>query len=128
MKLHLSNPSGLYSFTGYGEGYVEINGQRHVPSLVITPQTLHLETWNDVRFDNLSEDHFARLVPLKPEMVLLGTGARLRFPYPRLSRALADSRIGLDVMDTAAACRTYNILMAEGRQVLALLLQEELQA
>jgi uncharacterized protein len=76
----------------------------------------------------LSEDHFSRLVLLKPEMVLLGTGTKLRFPHPRLSRALVQARIGLDVMDTGAACRTYNILMAEGRGVLALLLQETLQA
>jgi uncharacterized protein len=128
MKLHLSNPSGLYSFSGYGDGYVEINGQRHTPSLVITPQSLQLENWSDVSFESLSEDHFSRLVLLKPEMVLLGTGAKLRFPHPRLNRPLVEARIGLDVMDTGAACRTYNILMAEGRGVLALLLQETLQA
>ena len=122
MKLHLSNPSGLYSFTGYGEGYVEINGHRHVTSLVITPQTLHLEDWGGLVIEQLNEDHFARLAQLKPEMVLLGTGARLRFPHPRLSRALVEARIGLDVMDTGAACRTYNILMAEGRNVLAVIL------
>jgi uncharacterized protein len=128
MKLHLSNPSGLYSFSGYGDGYVEINGQRHTPGLVITPQSLQLENWRDVSFESLSEDHFSRLVLLKPEMVLLGTGTKLRFPHLRLSRALVEARIGLDVMDTGAACRTYNILMAEGRGVLALLLQETLQA
>lgn len=122
MKLHLSNPSGLYSFTGYGEGYVEINGRRHETSLLITPQTLYLEAWAGLNFEALAEDHFSRLALLKPEMVLLGTGARQRFPHPRLSRALMDGLIGLDVMDTGAACRTYNILLAESRNVLALIL------
>ena len=62
---------------------------------------------------------------LDPEVVLLGTGSRQRFPHPRLSRPLADARIGLEVMSTAAACRTYNILMAEGRKVAAALLVED---
>jgi len=122
MKLHLSHPSGLNSFTGYGDGYVEINDRRHTASLVITPRTLHLDDWAGLGFEQLSEDHFARLVQLKPEMVLLGTGARQRFPHPRLSRALVEARIGFDVMDTGAACRTFNILMAEGRNVLAVIL------
>ncbi|HYP67090.1 MAG TPA: Mth938-like domain-containing protein [Thiobacillaceae bacterium] len=123
MKLHLSNPSGLNGITGYGDRYVEINHRRHTTSLVITPQALYLEDWAGLGFEELNEDHFARLAQLKPEMVLLGTGAKLRFPHPRLSRALAEARIGLDVMDSRAACRTYNILMAEGRNVLALILQ-----
>ena len=122
MKLHLSNPSGANSITGHGDGYVEINGHRRTTSLVVTPQTLYLDEWAGLDFAQLNEDHFARLAQLKPEMVLLGTGAKLRFPHPRLSRALVDARIGLDVMDTGAACRTYNILMAEGRNVLAVIL------
>ena len=122
MKLHLSNPSGVNSITRYGDGYVEINHQRHTTSLVVTPQTLYVEDWAGLDFAQLSEDHFARLAQLKPEMVLLGTGAKLRFPHPRLSRALVDAGIGLDVMDTGAACRTYNILIAEGRNVLAVIL------
>ncbi len=59
------------------------------------------------------------LAELKPEVVLLGTGTRLRFPHPRLTRALTDAGIGVEVMDTPAACRTFNILAAEGRKVLA---------
>ena len=82
MKLHLSNPSGVNSITAYGEGYVEINHRRHTTSLVVTPQALHLEGWAGLGFEQLAEDHFARLAQLKPEMVLLGTGAKLRFPAP----------------------------------------------
>ena len=122
MKLHLSNPSGVNSITAHGDGYVEINQRRYTSSLVVMPQTLYVEGWAELGFEQLSEAHFARLAEFKPEMVLLGTGSKLRFPHPRLSRALAEARIGLDVMDTGAACRTYNILMAEGRNVLALLL------
>jgi len=61
-------------------------------------------------------------VPLQPDIVVLGTGASLRFPHPRLTRALLEQRIGLEVMDTAAACRTFNILAAEGRRVAAALM------
>ncbi|MGO9446247.1 MAG: Mth938-like domain-containing protein [Thiobacillaceae bacterium] len=122
MKLNLSNPSGPYSFSAYGDGYVDINGRRHTSSLVITPQSLYVEDWAGLSFANLAEEHFSRLAQHKPEMVLLGTGTRQRFPDPRLSRALVAAHISLDVMDTGAVCRTYNILMAEGRQVLALIL------
>ena len=59
---------------------------------------------------------------MQPEVVLLGTGAKLRFPHPRLTRLLSDARIGIEVMDLQAACRTYNILMAEERKVAAALL------
>jgi uncharacterized protein len=73
-------------------------------------------------FDQLTAEHFAQLAELKPEVVLLGTGKTQRFIHPRLSRALTEAGIGVECMDTAAACRTYNFLMAEGRQVAAVLL------
>jgi len=67
-------------------------------------------------------DHFARLAALAPELVVFGSGPRLRFPAPALLRPLIDARIGIETMDTAAACRTYNVLLAEGRSVVAALL------
>jgi len=73
-------------------------------------------------FDGLEEADFERLLSHKPEVVLFGTGPAIRFPHPRLTRALTDARIGLEVMDTPAACRTFNILAAEGRSVIAALL------
>ena len=73
-------------------------------------------------FDGLAESEFAALLAYEPEVVLFGTGAALRFPRPELTRALIDARVGLEVMDTPAACRTYNILAAEGRSVVAALL------
>jgi len=121
LKLHLSNISGINAFTGYGEGYVMVNRQRYERSLVVQPDRL-LTDWRPAGFDALAAADFARLAELKPEIVLLGTGARLRFPRPELTRALMEARIGLEVMDIQAACRTYNILAAEERKVAAALL------
>ena len=120
MKLHASAPTHLHTFTAYGEGYVMVNGARHTASLLVLPE--HLEPWPVAGFEALAEEHFARIASLGPEVVLLGTGTRLRFPHPRLTAALARAKIGLEVMDLQAACRTYNILMAEERKVLAALL------
>jgi len=120
VKLHASAPTHLHSFTGYGDGYVMLNGVRHEASLIVLPE--RIEPWPVAGFDALAEEHFALVAALKPEVVLLGTGGRLRFPHPRLTAALARARIGLEVMDLQAACRTYNILMAEERNVAAALL------
>jgi uncharacterized protein len=120
VKLHASALSHLHSFTGYGAGYVMVNGTRHEASLLVLPE--RIEPWPVAGFAALDEAHFARIAELKPEVVLLGTGSRLRFPHPRLMAPLARARIGFEVMDLQAACRTYNILMAEERNVLAALL------
>lgn len=120
MKLHAAALGHLHTFTGYGEGYVMVNGERHEASLLVLPE--RIEPWPVAHFDALAEAHFARIAELKPEVVLLGTGSRLRFPHPRLLAPLAQARIGVEVMDLRAACRTYNILMAEERSVAAALL------
>jgi uncharacterized protein len=121
MKLHRSNISGINLFTGYGEGYVMVNSQRHQQNLVVLRDRLVID-WQPAGFDSLAAVHFAQLAQLAPEIVLLGTGARLRFPHPELTRALFEARIGLEVMDLQAACRTYNILAAEDRNVAAAML------
>ena len=121
MKLHLTNISGINLFTGYGEGYVMVNKERHAQSLVVLRDQL-LTDWRPAGFDELDAADFAMIAELKPEVVLLGTGARLRFPRPELTRALMAARIGLEVMDVQAACRTYNILAAEERRVGAALI------
>ena len=123
MKLHASGPSGVNTITGYGEGYVMVNGERRSSSLVVLPD--RVEEWSAARFDTLTAEDFAFLKDLGVEIVLLGTGARQRFPHPRLTSALAQSGIGLEVMDVQAACRTYNILVAEERKVAAALLIEK---
>ena len=121
LKLHLTNISGVNLFTGYGEGYVMVNRERHERNLVVLRDQL-VTGWEPAGFDDLTAEHFALLVELKPEIVLLGTGARLRFPRPELTLALIEARIGLEVMDIRAACRTYNFLAAEERRVAAALL------
>jgi len=121
LKLHLSNISGINMFTGYGEGYVMVNQQRHEQNLVVLRDRL-VTDWQPAGFDDLDAADFARLAELQPEIVLLGTGERLRFPRPELTRALIEARIGLEVMDIRAACRTYNFLAAEERRVAAALL------
>jgi uncharacterized protein len=120
VKLHAPAPSAFNTFTGYGEGFVMINGRRHDTSTIVTPE--RLLQWSAASFDALQEADFQTLLDLNPEIVLLGTGPRQRFPHPRLVRALTDKRIGLEAMDLQAACRTYNILMAEERRVAAALL------
>ena len=122
MKLHADTPTALNTVTAYGPGFIEINQVRHVSAIVLTPD--RVEPWAIASFEALAEADFVRLRALNPEVALLGTGSRQRFPHPRLSLALSDARIGLEVMTTAAACRTYNILMAEGRKVAAALLLE----
>ena len=120
MKLHASAPGAAHTFTGYGEGYVLVNGERRDKSLVVLPD--RIEAWRPDAFDRLSAEDFAFLGGLDVDIVLLGTGARQRFPHPRLTRDLAQAGIGLEVMDVQAACRTYNILVAEERKVAAALL------
>ena len=122
MKLHASGPSGVNTITGYGEGYVMVNGERRSSSVVVLPD--RVEQWAAKGFEQLSTEDFAFLKDLKAEIVLLGTGSRQRFPHPRLTAALAQAGIGLEVMDLQAACRTYNILVAEERKVAAALLFE----
>lgn len=123
MKLHADKAQTLNTVTSYGPGYIEINAVRHDQSVLVMPEG-NIEPWPVNRFEDLEPAHFEALLERKPEVVLLGTGDRLRFPHPRLTAALARRHIGVDAMDLQAACRTYNILMAEGRKVAAILLVE----
>lgn len=120
MKLHASSPSALNTFSGYGEGFVLVNGQRHEQNLIVVPE--QLLPWSAASFDALKEEDFRVFLELNLEILLLGTGPKQRFPHPRLTGALAAQRVGVEAMDLQAACRTYNILMAEQRRVAAALL------
>ncbi|MCC8391307.1 Mth938-like domain-containing protein [Paraburkholderia sp. MMS20-SJTR3] len=123
MKLHQDSSGALNTVTGYGADYVEINLVRHSGSILVLPDTPVIR-WPVSSFEHLSAEHFAMLIEAAPEVVVFGTGERLRFPHPRLTAALTAKRIGVEAMDFKAACRTYNILMAEGRKVAAALLIE----
>jgi uncharacterized protein len=118
MKLHLAKPAGQNQFTGYGAGYVAVNNQRYERSLVVTPVAIH-DTWAVSGIDTIGANELAFLLNLKPEILLLGTGAIHRFPGATALREFARAQIGVETMDTPAACRTFNILMAEGRNVVA---------
>lgn len=121
MKLHPDQPSVLNTVTAYGAGYVEINARRYESPVLISPES-PTESWPVQSFEALNPGDFERIAELRPDIVLLGTGPKQRFPHPRLTQPLAARGIGVEVMSTDAACRTYNILMSEGRLVLAALL------
>jgi uncharacterized protein len=120
MKLNLEQVTGRSVFTGYGAGYVAVNHIQHAHALVVTPE--QVQPWEVRTFSALTPEHFAGLLAHAPEIVLLGTGPALRFPESALTRPLFAAGVGLEVMDTHAACRTFNILMGEGRRVLAAVL------
>ncbi len=121
LKLHLSKPVEKNIFSGYGSGYVVVNNKKYENSMITMPDKI-IEDWQASTVEKLTEEHFKLLIPYEPEIILLGTGATLRFPSPLVTKNLLESKIGIEVMDTNAACRTYNILMAEGRNVAAALL------
>lgn len=121
MKLQLANLGDTKLFTAYGEDHVMVNGERHDHSVVVLAEEVRSD-WDAAGFDALDESHFTWFLAIKPDVLLLGTGARQRFPHPRLYRALTDAGIGVECMATAAACRTYNILVAEDRRVAAAIL------
>lgn len=126
MKLHLQQAAGRNLVTGYGTDHVRINGERHTRSLVVLPDALH--PWPPARVEDLDAHNLGLLDALPGEILLLGTGRRLHFPAPALRAMLCARGRGLEVMDTGAACRTYNILLAEGRAVICALLIEAPQA
>ena len=124
MKLHLNTNANQRLFTGYGVDHVLINDHRHESSLLLTAQGIEIAPWAGLGFDALTAEHFEWVAARDLDILLLGTGNRLRFPHPSLTRALVDARIGLEVMDVGAMCRTYNFLIAEGRSVGAAVLIE----
>ena len=125
MKLHLSTAENNYLITTYGMGddgwFVEINKLRYKHNLIVMADKLMLD-WPATDFVSLSEAHFVEILKLKPEVVLLGTGGKHQFLHPKIIQKLTEVGIPLECMTTAAACRTYNILMSEGRNVAAMLL------
>ena len=120
MKLHADAPTHLNAVTAYGPGFVQINLVRHAASVVVAPDGV--TPWQVDHFDTFEPD--AVPVPAGCEVLLIGTGERQRFVHPRRLRAWHAARLGFEFMDTAAACRTYNILMNEGRRVAAALIVE----
>ncbi len=108
----------------YATGQIIVNQDSYTCSLIVLPGQI-IADWPPQRFEELALTHLETLVPLSPELVILGTGRRQRFPRAELLAPLVGAGIGWEVMDTGAACRTYNVLMGEGRNVAAALLMIE---
>ena len=123
MKLHSNDTRQYQTVTAYDDAGVEINAVRFAHSLVVLPET-EPAPWPVSSFEALTIENFAQIEAASPDVVILGTGKRQRFIHPKLIAALTARRIGVESMDSQAACRTYNILMAEGRKVaLALIIE-----
>jgi uncharacterized protein len=116
VKFERDAPDGRNTFTGYGPGYVEVNGKRYSSSLVVSAERLIVD------WPAASVDALAAILELAPEVAIIGSGSTFRLPEPARLAPLHQARIGVEVMDTAAACRTYNILQGEGRNVVAALI------
>ncbi len=121
MKLQSDPHSGANTITGYGDGYVEINQIPYAHAVLLSSDGA-ISAWPVESFDSLEASDFDQMVELKPELILIGTGSRQRFPKPELLKSLISAKIGFEIMDSQAACRTYNILVGEGRQVLLALI------
>lgn len=123
MKLQSDILVAARAVTACGPGYVALGGTRLTRSCLLGPDGIDA-AWGPDTFEGLDAGHFAALAAVACDVTLLGTGARQRFPAPALLRPLIEAGRGIEVMDTAAACRTYNVLVAEGRMVTAALIIE----
>lgn len=121
MKFQPERAEGVHQITRHGPQGLWVDGLPHLGSLVV-PWQGPVKRWQPASFDELAESSFSTLLDWEPELVIFGSGASLRFVPPLLYRSLIGRRIGIETMDTAAACRTFNVLAAEGRMVLAALL------
>ena len=121
MKMQADRPDGSNTISRHAPEGVVVNGVEHRRS-VIVPWSGPVTAWPVDGFDSLDEASFEAVLALSPELVIFGSGPRLKFVSPALMRALIDRRIGVETMDTPAACRTYNVLVSEGRSAVAALL------
>ena len=123
MKFQPDTQAGVNVVTRHESGRIWVGATPFTRS-VLVPWTGTPLDWEPQGFDELTAAAFERIAALRPELVIFGSGARLRFAAPALMRGLIEQRIGVETMDTAAACRTYNVLVNEGRRVVGALLLE----
>lgn len=121
MKFQPDSLDGVNTIARHDGGSVWIGNQSYSGSVVV-PWSGPVRAWAPADFNALTQAHFDEILQLQPELVIFGSGSRLRFPAPALLRELIARRIGVESMDSAAACRTYNVLVSEGRTVVAALL------
>ncbi len=120
MKLQPDATNGP-TITGYGAGWVDVNGQKFSSHLMVNAQS-GASLWTCPGFESLLPEHFDLFADMQPELIIFGSGERIRFPHPSCLQNLYARRIGVETMDTFAACRTFNFLAGEGRRVIAALL------
>ena len=121
MKLSIDYNSAKYSINGYKNGQISINNEPYTCNLVVTPEKL-LVDWEPDSIEQITESHIHGLIELEPEIIILGTGSKLTFPDTALMALAMQQGIGFEVMDTGSACRTFNVLSAEDRNVIAALM------
>jgi len=121
MKLSIDYNTSKYTIKAYEAGFVTINNDQYSESLIVTPEAL-VTPWEPSKLEELNQTHIETLIGMKPEIILLGTGKTLCFPHPSLMSIAMRQGIGFEVMDTGSACRTFNVLAAEDRNVMAAIL------
>jgi uncharacterized protein len=124
VKLHSDPQSSQNTITGYGIGFIEVNKTPYLHALIVQPDSAVI-AWQVEESRELIEDHFSMISALQPELVIVGTGKKQVFLNPKILQPLIKAKIGFEMMDSQAACRTYNILMGEGRKVLAAIILEK---
>jgi len=118
LKFQPDQLAGVNNITRYDGDNLRVNADLHTASVVV-PWIGEARAWNVERVEQLTPAHFEALLELDPEVVIFGSGPKLRFVSPALYRSLIERRIGVETMDSGAACRTYTVLANEGRRVVA---------
>lgn len=121
MELNLDTGEGRFQIRAYGSDFIQVNEQKIRHSLIVMPDQL-VDPWPPRSIADLTTDYLQIIIDLHPSIVLLGSGENLAFPDPALLNVFYQQKIGIEVMNNAAACRTYTVLMSEGRKVAAALL------
>jgi uncharacterized protein len=123
MKFSLDQPATIHVIRAYGPGMLRIGPRTFERSVIVTAETL-IEAWRPQRIGELAAADLEPLLALRPEILLIGSGTKQGFPDRATLQALYAARIGFEIMDTGAACRTFNVLVAEGRNVAGALIVE----
>jgi uncharacterized protein len=121
MSLTLDDNQANYQIRGFKPGFIQVNQQLYTNSIIVTPNKL-IEDWAPQQITELTHDHLKMIISLHPDILIIGTGEELQFPSIELYGDLINEGIGVEIMDTSAACRTYNVLTSENRNVAAALI------
>lgn len=121
MKIESDNITKTGYISYYDQGSIQIGTERFLYSIIVTPSTI-IRNWPPQTFTDITLDHLQQILKIKPELILIGTGKKQCFPANALMSEITKLNIGIEFMETGAACRSYNILLQEGRNIAAALL------